>query len=515
MRTLLSATFSLAICCLHAQENDTPGLNSQRYEGIPKGTVTRHTWQSDRYPQTIREYFVYVPAQYDGAEPAALMIFQDGHTYVKEDGDFRVPVVFDNLISQGKMPVTIGLFINPGHDPDAPPPQTPWHVTNRSIEYDEVSDTYGKFLLEELIPELQKTYQLSEDPRMRAICGISSGGICAFTAAWFFPEAFHKVLSHIGSFTDIRGGHNYPSMIRKNDRKPVKVFLQDGSNDLDNQFGNWWLANLQMESALKYKDYEYRFVSGTGEHNGRHGGAILPESLTWLWSDVVPKQVNAGVYRLPEAAKDTVLLAGETPHFSAIEIRLTRLTSTSEKIALRDPDREQLLIVKEGELKLTVHHTSGILGPNSVAVLLPGEKGTVQSTSPEAAYYLISYASKKPLDPMRGKKDGGSFLVDFEELTFNAHDRGGVRNYFRRATAMCAYYEMHMTTLNAGIKSHEPHTHNASEIVLVIDGETEMEIGNEIHRAGKGDLYFLPANIPHAIKNTGDQPAMYFAFQWE
>jgi len=284
--TIFSMMF-LMHASLPAQTPYTFGPDSEEKMDVPHGKIFQYIWESQIYPNTVRDYYVYIPAQYDPSRPAALMVFQDGHTYVKKDGDFRVPIVFDNLIHQGKMPVTIGLFINPGHDKDASPPESPWRVTNRSIEYDEVSEEYGNFLLQEMIPELRKTYNLSDDPRMRAICGISSGGICAFKVAWFHPEQFHKVLSHIGSFTDIRGGHNFPPMIRKSEKKDIKVFLQDGSNDLNNQFGNWWLANLQMESALQFKDYEVRFIRGEGGHDGKHGGAILPESLIWLWSDVV------------------------------------------------------------------------------------------------------------------------------------------------------------------------------------------------------------------------------------
>ena len=210
------------------------------------------------------------------------MVFQDGHTYIGETGDFRVPVVFDNLIRKGEMPVTIGIFINPGHQ-GKEPPKIPWQSSNRSFEYDTLSDQYARFLLEEILPEVGKRYKLTDDPKCRAICGISSGGICALTVAWQRPDAFRKVLSHVGSFTNIRGGYVYPSLIRSTPNKPIRTFLQDGSNDLDNQFGNWWLANLQMESALKFKHYDYKFVGGTGKHGGKHGGAILPDSLRWLW----------------------------------------------------------------------------------------------------------------------------------------------------------------------------------------------------------------------------------------
>ncbi|MGA0557192.1 alpha/beta hydrolase [Larkinella sp. VNQ87] len=268
-----------------AQTETVPyGPDSERHEGIPKGQVTKHVWKSRVFPNTIREYYVYVPAQYNPASPAALMVFQDGHTYVKEDGDFRVPIVFDNLIHQKAMPVTIGLFINPGQHGDELP-KDPWRADNRSFEYDTLTNQYARLLIEELIPELSKKYKLADSPKMRAIGGISSGGICAFTVAWQRPDYFHKVLSHVGSFTNIKGGHVYPSLIRKAPKRDIRVFLQDGSNDLDNAHGNWWLGNLQMDAALKFSQYNYKFVGGTGGHNGKHGGSILPESLRWLWQD--------------------------------------------------------------------------------------------------------------------------------------------------------------------------------------------------------------------------------------
>jgi enterochelin esterase family protein len=180
------------------------------------------------------------------------------------------------------MPVTIGIFINPGHVGDALP-TNPWRASNRSFEYDMLSDQYARFLLEEILPAVETRWKLTADPDQRAIGGASSGGICAFTVAWERPDAFRKVLSHIGSFTDIRGGHVYPTQIRKLAKRPIRVFLQDGEADLDNQYGNWWLANLAMAAALKFRGYDYQFVGGTGAHDGKHGGAILPDTLRWLW----------------------------------------------------------------------------------------------------------------------------------------------------------------------------------------------------------------------------------------
>jgi len=260
------------------------GPDSQLKERVPKGTVTKYEWQS-KLLNNFREYYVYIPAQYDSTKPSALMVFQDGHTYINETGDFRVPIVYDNLIYQKKLPVTICLFVNPGHN-SKDYPENRFRASNRADEYDVLDDRYAIMLMDEIIPELKKKYNISSDPKMHGIGGLSSGAICAFTAAWEHPEYFNKVLSQIGSYTNIRGGNNYPSIIRKHKKKDIKIFMQDGSNDLDNEHGNWWLANLEMESALKFKGYEFKFEKGMGTHSGKHGGAILPESLIWLWSDI-------------------------------------------------------------------------------------------------------------------------------------------------------------------------------------------------------------------------------------
>ena len=257
------------------------GPDSQRQEGVPKGTITKHTWKSNIFPGTVRDYWVYVPAQYNAKTAACVMVFQDGKRYVDEKRDFRIPVVFDNLIHKGEMPVTIGIFINPGVIRNADGKE----YRNRSFEYDTLSNQYALFLEREILPEVGKKYNLRKDAAGRGICGISSGGICAFTVAWERPDLFSKVLSHVGSFTNIRGGDRYPGIIRKTPKKDIRVFLQAGKKDLDNAHGNWPLANLQMEKALKFKDYDYHFVMGEEGHNGKHGGAIMPESMRWLWRD--------------------------------------------------------------------------------------------------------------------------------------------------------------------------------------------------------------------------------------
>ncbi len=255
--------------------------DSREHAGVPKGTVRQlPAWSSQIFEGTTRDWWVYVPAQYKAESPAAVMVFQDGAGYK----DF-VPTVFDNLIAKGDMPVTVGIFIQPGVFKDGRP--------NRSFEYDTLSDQYARFLLEEMLPEVEKTVKLRHDAAGRAIAGASSGGICAFTVAWERPAEFSRVMSWIGSFTNIasgktvrEGGHNYEALVRKTPRKPIRVFLQDGENDLDNANGNWPLANTTLAKSLAFAKYDYRFELGHGFHSNRHGRAILPDTLRWLWRDL-------------------------------------------------------------------------------------------------------------------------------------------------------------------------------------------------------------------------------------
>ncbi len=268
---------------LGAAENYKLTPDSLPQDGVPKGAVTKHRLaKSEVFPGTERGYWVYVPAQYkaDGP-PACVMVFQDGVWYQDPKGDYRVPTVFDNLIHRGELPVTVGVFVNPGTFPGAREGEKP--RSNRSFEYDSLSPSYARFVEQEILPEVAKTVRLRTDAAGRAICGISSGGICAFTAAWQNPQLFSKVLSHVGSFTNIRGGDAYPGLIRKASPKAVRVYLQDGAADLDNEHGSWPLGNLQMAAALRYKGYDYKLVYGEGAHNGKHGGVDLPDALRWLW----------------------------------------------------------------------------------------------------------------------------------------------------------------------------------------------------------------------------------------
>ncbi len=306
----------------------THGPDSLPQEGVPKGRLEGpFEWNSRIIAGTVRRYWVWVPAQYTGDKPACLLVFQDGQraTNPAANASLRVPQVMENLIHKKEMPVTIGLFITPGnlsdHYPDNLAMSNP---NNRAQEYDALSDAYSRMLIDELIPELKKTYKITDDPMGRVIGGTSSGAICAWTVAWERPDQFRKVISMIGSYTSIGyrpargnqpmvpGGDLYPTLIRKNPPKPIRIFLQDGTNDLSNTqpngifpdgtalsnaHGNWHLANLAMLSALEYANanadrqkaagprYDLNHVWGDGNHSDQHGGVLLPDILRWMWRD--------------------------------------------------------------------------------------------------------------------------------------------------------------------------------------------------------------------------------------
>jgi len=286
------------------------GPDSSPQTRVPQGKVT--DWEklpSQAYPGTVHDFCVYVPAQYEKSKPAALMIFQDGQAFLRLTGDFRVPYVFDNLIYRREMPVTIAVFINPGRSPDQPEANAvEWgdHSSNRPQEYNALDDKYAKVIVDELLPVLSQRYSISTNPDDRAIGGASSGAIAAFTVAWQRPDQFHKVLSTIGSFTNIRGGHVYPDLIRSSERKPLRIYLQDGVNDnrgvkqegektIYSAKRDWHAQNIKMVAALTEKGYDVNFCWGIGTHSNKQGGALLPEMLRWLWRD----------YPRPDSPKDT------------------------------------------------------------------------------------------------------------------------------------------------------------------------------------------------------------------
>jgi enterochelin esterase family protein len=283
--------FACAGLPLLSQARDIPKLlpESVLDERVPRGEVRSGKFESRGiFAGTTRDYWVYVPKQYTAESPANLIVFQDGGGYVKTDGTFRTPVVLDNLIAKGDLPVTVAVFVNPGSFPPGKPGAAA--RSNRSFEYDSLGDRYARFLVEEFLPEVTRGLNLTKDPAGRGVVGLSSGGICAFTVAWERPDQFGKVYSGIGSFTNIRGGFEYPAWVRKTKGAPKKiaVYLQEGEEDLDNLHGHWPLSNEDLAAALKFAGYDFHFEMTGGGHTGQPMGALLPAALRWLWRPVNP-----------------------------------------------------------------------------------------------------------------------------------------------------------------------------------------------------------------------------------
>ena len=289
---------------------DVPAFTPLSYlqPGVPSGTLSEKiTHVSKIYDGMKSEYWIYVPAQYKPETPAAVMIFNDGGWYTDRNGNNPVLNVVDNLIAQKKIPVMICIFINPGDIADSPDTPTykfvkaygeKWNRTlkdsMRSTLYDTVSDRYPRFLRDEILAEVGAKYNLRKDAYSHAITGLSSGGIASFNAAWQMPDVFGRVISWIGSFSAIQwkedpanadGGQDYPEKILRESHRNIRVWLQDGSEDLDLRYGNWPLNNLRMANALKAKEYDFHFSYGKGTHNSAHGAAEFPAEMTWLWRD--------------------------------------------------------------------------------------------------------------------------------------------------------------------------------------------------------------------------------------
>jgi enterochelin esterase family protein len=273
------------------------GPDSLEQEGVPKGELRGpFTLPSAAYPGTQHTYWVHVPAQYSAAEPASLMIFNDGQAFKNPTGNIRAHHVLDNLIHRREIPVMLGVFINPGRTPEQPEP-TPqnWgdRDTNRPAEYNSLDDRYARVIVDELLPALEKDFNISKDPERRGIGGASSGAIAAFTVAWERPNSFRKVLSIVGSFVNLRGGHVYPELVLKAEKKPLRVFMQDGRNDnralnangTYDQTRDWFYQNVRLKDALTQQGYEVNYSWGMNRHGQAMGGAILPEMMRWLWRD--------------------------------------------------------------------------------------------------------------------------------------------------------------------------------------------------------------------------------------
>ena len=257
---------------------------------VPQGEVTRHAgWEGARvYPGTTRDLFVYTPAELDRTQAANIIVFNDGVGYLSRRGPVRAGLVLDTLHATKAIAPTIAVFVNSGRPVGSEPSRTSAYDAasmQRSLEYDALTPDYGRFLLEDVLPFVESTHGLTitDDPTRRTVCGMSSGGICALTVAWHYPDRFARVMSHCGSYTNIRGGHVFPYLVRSTPRKPIRIFLQSGVNDGATIFGDWPLANQTMAKAFEYAGYDFRFEFGTGGHTLRHGGALFADALRWLW----------------------------------------------------------------------------------------------------------------------------------------------------------------------------------------------------------------------------------------
>jgi enterochelin esterase family protein len=302
---------SLALADAPRKAGDYPLTADSQVRAVAHGQVIGPVeFHSKVFPGTVRRYWVYVPAGYQASNPPNLLVFQDGQRALNPDGPLRINTVLDNLIADGSIPQTIGVFVTPGNlsaiYPDNLGMNNPDH---RAEEYDAVSDDYGRMLIDELLPEVAKSYAFTSDPKKRIIGGTSSGAIAAFTVAWNHPDAFGNVISMIGSFTSIGmhpatattpfipGGDTYPGLIRKSKIRPLRIFMQDGSNDLDNEHGNWFLSSQQMVKSFEWANanadqwklgparYDLKYVWGDGSHSDQHGGSMLPDILRWMWRD--------------------------------------------------------------------------------------------------------------------------------------------------------------------------------------------------------------------------------------
>lgn len=274
------------------------GPDSQPQDGVPRGEIRGpFTLPSRVYPGTQHTYWVYVPAQYDPAVAASLMIFNDGQAFMNPEGDIRAQNVLDNLIYRHEIPIMLAVFINPGRTPEQPEPNAmEWgdHTTNRPAEYNTPDDKYARVVTEELMPELNRGYNISKDPEQHGIGGSSSGAIAAFGVAWERPNDFRKVLSNVGSFVNLRGGDVYPERILASPKKPIRIFLCDGRNDNRglspnggpyDQRRDWFYQNVRLMRALTAKGYDVNYAWGINLHGQKMGGAILPEMMRWLWRD--------------------------------------------------------------------------------------------------------------------------------------------------------------------------------------------------------------------------------------
>jgi gluconolactonase len=370
--------FAISICAQPNQPQETYPAHpdSQVQSGVPKGEVIKFTFENSKiFPGTWREYWVYIPAQYKPDQPACVYVNQDNIQW-------EAPTVFDNLIHKKEMPITIGVFVRPGivkaptytarvNPNDPKDTNAALDRFNRSLEYDGLGDNYARFLVEEILPDVEtktasdgRAIRLSKSGNDRAIGGSSSGAIAAFTAAWEKPNEFSRVFSTIGTYVGLRGGDRLHTLLRKYEPKPLRIFLQDGANDLNIYGGDWWMANQTMERALTFAGYDVKHVWGEGAHNGRQGTALFPDAMRWLWKDW-PQPVKAGVSK--NQYLNDLLIPGEDWQLVADGYRFTEGAATNAKgeVFFNDvPNNKTYKIGLDGKVSLFIADNKRCDGQN-------------------------------------------------------------------------------------------------------------------------------------------------------
>jgi gluconolactonase len=385
---------------------------SVRGDEVPKGEVLQFVFdQSQIFPGTVRDYWIYVPRQYDPSKPTCLYVNQDGIQY-------NAPAVFDELIHKQEMPVTIGVFVMHGKVKALFPQAL--DRFNRSYEYDGLGDNYVRFLLEELLPEVERKttadgrpIRLSHDANDRAIGGSSSGAVCAFTAAWERPGAFRRVFSSIGTYVGLRGANDYPTLIRKFEPRPIRVFLQDGSNDLSIYGGDWWMANQEMERALSFAGYEVNHAWGTGGHDHKQADQIFPEAMRWLWKGW-PASMKTG--QGSQQLRD-ILIPGEEWTLVAEGYKFTEgpAASAGGEVFFNDiPQSRAYKIGHDGNVSLFLGETRKA---NGQAFGPDGLLYAVATGSSQVLAYDAGGQAKVIADGLRGndlvvRHDGGIYVTE-------------------------------------------------------------------------------------------------------
>ncbi|MDB5350771.1 MAG: gluconolactonase [Planctomycetota bacterium] len=385
-----------------------------RAEDVPKGEVTKYSFeQSKIFPGTTRDYWIYVPKQYDPAKPACLYVNQDGIQY-------NAPAVFDRLIHDKEMPVTIGVFVTPGRTKAVT--KEALDRFNRSYEYDGLGDSYARFLIEELLPDVEKkttsdgrAIRISKDGNDRAIGGASSGAVCAFTAAWERPDSFRRVFSSIGTYVGLRGANVYPTLIRKYEPKPIRIFLQDGANDLNIYGGDWWMANNEMNRSLQFAGYEVDHLWGAGGHDGRQATQVFPDAMRWLWNGYpAPVKAGGGSSQLKE-----ILIPGEDWQLVADGYKFTEGPAANAKgeVFYNDiPQSKAYKVALDGKVSEFVGDT---------------KKANGQAFGPDGKLYavngdgVVAYDADGKPAKVAGGIAGNDLVVAYDGGIYVTHPGGG------------------------------------------------------------------------------------------